>query len=135
MDVATSKALAARAKRRRGLEIGLAGEGEEDSDQSRLIAASAGGHEAIVRLLLSRGHASVRWARADGKTALVAACGGGHTPCAAALLEAGADANHAEEEEKADGRFGILWLALAQAHGGDKEERRVDDGDAEAERP
>ena len=50
-------------------------------------------------------------------------------------LAARADANHAEEEEKADGRFGILWLALAQAHGGDKEERRVDDGDAEAERP
>ena len=56
-----------------------------------LIAAAAGGHEALVRMLLQRG-ASINLLDSLGRTVLMAAAANGHTTTVQALLDAKADA-------------------------------------------
>src|SRR5262249_18150703 len=60
----------------------------------RLVRAAAQGRESDVRALLAAGaHPGSRDPQPteQGRTALIAACQGGHLECARALLEAGAD--------------------------------------------
>jgi hypothetical protein len=64
----------------------------EHHDETLLMAAADGGHEAIVRMLLQRG-ASVDLQSPNGFTALMGAAANGHTTIAQALLDAKADAS------------------------------------------
>ena len=58
----------------------------ERADDTLLLAAAAGGHEAMVRMLLQRG-ASVDLQGFLGDTALMSAAGMGHTTTVKALLD------------------------------------------------
>ena len=64
----------------------------EHYDDTLLIAAACGGHEAMVRMLLQRG-ASVNLLAFDGGAALMGAASRGHTTIVQALLDAKADAS------------------------------------------
>ena len=76
-----------------------------------LIAASMGGQEAMVRMLLQRG-ASVNLGNSDSGTALINAAIGGHTRIVQVLLDAKADASLQES----NGRTALMWA---------KQEKRV----------
>ena len=69
-----------------GVDAGCA----EYDDGTLLMAATAGGHEAMVRMLLQRG-ASVNLRSSSGITALMGATIPGHTTIVQALLDAKAD--------------------------------------------
>ena len=62
----------------------------EAGDTTLLMAAAAGGQEAMVRMLLQRG-ASVNLQTLSGGTALMHAAANGHTTSVQALLDAKAD--------------------------------------------
>ena len=64
----------------------------ERNDMTLLMAAAAGGQEAMVRMLLQRG-ASVNLQDSLGGTALMGAAANGHTTIVQALLDAKADAS------------------------------------------
>jgi len=64
----------------------------EHHNETLLMAAADGGHEAMVRMLLQRG-ASVNLQSPNGFTALMAAALRGHTTIVQALLDAKADAS------------------------------------------
>jgi len=64
----------------------------EQDDETLLMAAADGGHEAMVRMLLQRG-ASVDLRKPGGSTALMGAAALGHTTIVQALLDAKADAS------------------------------------------
>ena len=71
-----------------GVDAGCA----ERNDATLLMAAAAGGQEAMVRMLLQRG-ASVNLQDSLGSTALMGAALNGHTTTVQALLDAKADAS------------------------------------------
>ena len=64
----------------------------EHDDATLLMAAAAGGQEAMVRMLLQRG-ASVNLRNSFGSPALTHAAANGHTTIVQALLDAKADAS------------------------------------------
>ena len=74
-----------------------------------LFVASWGGHEAIVRRLISGG-ADVARGCSEGFTPLMAAAAMNRYGCAVALLEAGADVNH--EVSRDDGVVRALHMAV-----------------------
>ncbi len=90
-------------------------------EETPLIAASGGGHDAVVALLLSRG-AEVNARTTSGWTALMRACNGGHIRCAKLLLDSEADPSLRNQEGyTAVGRIPgnqPALLALIAARGG-----------------
>ena len=80
----------------------------ERNDTTLLMAAAAGGQEAMVRMLLQRG-ASVNLQASRGVTALMAAASNGHTAIVQALLDAKADASLQDSR-------GDTALMLAELH-------------------
>ena len=75
-----------------------------------LFVASWGGHEAIVRRLISAGADVALGSSEEGLTPLMAAAAMNRYGCATALLEAGADVNH---EVNCDNVNGLRALHLA----------------------
>ena len=70
---------------------------DPESGATPLIAASARGHEAAVRILLDDGRSRVDGTASDGDTALLVAAYGGHAQVVHLLLAAGADVEMADE--------------------------------------
>ena len=80
----------------------------EHYDSTLLMTAAAGGHEAMVRMMLQRG-ASVNLQTSVGGTALMGAAISGHTTIMQALLDAKADASPQTED-------GNTALMVAELH-------------------
>ena len=85
-----------------GVDAGCA----ENNDVTLLMMAAAGGHEAMVRMLLERG-ASINLQESLGCTALVGAAEQGHTTTVQVLLDAKANASLQTE-------FGYTALMAAE---------------------
>ena len=95
-----SQAVAAWLDEGGGVDAGCA----EYDDGTLLMAATAGGHEAMVRMLLQRG-ASVNMQGSLGGTALMHAAGNGRTTIVQALLDAKADASL----QTKGGKTALMW--------------------------
>ena len=88
-----------------GVDSGCAETSPERYGATLLLAATAGGQEAMVRRLLQRG-ASVNLQDSRGATALMAAALGGHTAIVQVLLDAKADASL---QATINGRTALMW--------------------------